>query len=77
MCPVVFLSKFRQKTSCSNGATWAATNVCHIGKWALELLMVFISQWQTPCAIARLLRGIHQLMCQRVVVRHHRADVMA
>ncbi|CSB12527.1 Uncharacterised protein [Vibrio cholerae] len=39
--------------------------------------MVFISQWQTPCAIARLLRGIHQLMCQRVVVRHHRADVMA
>src|SRR5690606_8488882 len=54
--PVVLAGKARQEAASGDGTTRTAADIRHIRKVRLQLFLIFITQRQTPCAIAGLLR---------------------
>ena len=77
MRPVVLAGEARQEASRGDRPARTSANVRHIREVRLQLLLIFVTQRQTPCAVTGLLRGANQLVRQRVVVRHQAGNVVA
>ena len=76
MCPSILFGKAGQKASGCDGTCWPPTDVTHIGKIRIELLLIFIPQWQLPGTISRRLAGVQQFLNNFVVITDHRTSYM-
>ncbi len=77
MRPRVGLGVTRQEAASGDGAGLGAADVGHVGKRAVELLLIFLEQRQLPGAVTGAGAGIQQLRDQLVVVAHQAGGVAA
>ena len=68
MCPTIFFGKSSQETGCSYAASFAATNVLHVCKSAIDLALVVLPDGQAPGSIVAQIAGVNNFLRQVVIV---------